>query len=61
MQVDLSSFASIRGFARELLSKHPKLDILINNAGISGTPSGLTPITEDGFERVFQVNYLGPF
>ena len=47
VQIDLSSFDSIRDFASELLSKHPKLDILINNAGISQNPSGLTPITED--------------
>ena len=62
-QIDLSAFDSIRRFTDELLSKHSKLDVLVNNAGMSGMPlpSGLTPITGDGFERVFQVNYLGPF
>ena len=40
---------------------HKSVDILINDAGISSNPAGLPPNTEDGFERVFQVNYLGPF
>ena len=35
--------------------------MLINDAGIDHTLGGLPAITPDGFERVFQVNYLGPF
>jgi len=34
MKLDLASFAQIRQFAQEFLSKHPRLDVLINNAGV---------------------------
>ena len=61
MQIDLSSFASVRSFAAALLREFPVIDVLVNDAGIDLNPSGLAPLTKDGFERVFQVNYLGPF
>lgn len=35
-----------------------KIDILINNAGVLGTPYRLTG---DGFEYQMQTNYFGPF
>mmetsp|Transcript_15310 Transcript_15310/g.30102 ORF Transcript_15310/g.30102 Transcript_15310/m.30102 type:complete len:350 (+) Transcript_15310:70-1119(+) len=59
--LDLSSFANVRAFADKFLKDfHGKLHLLINDAGISHeTVSGGK--TEDGFEQVFQVNYLGHF
>jgi len=56
--LDLSSFASVRAFAAELVRRTPRVDALLCNAGIEGNPSSLPPLTVDGFERVFQVNYL---
>eukprot|EP00937_MAST-01D_sp_MAST-1D-sp2_P000647 g647.t1 len=61
LAVDLSSTASVRAFAAAVLAEHDTLDALINDAGIDHSPVSLPPMTEDGFERVFQVNYLGPF
>jgi len=58
MQLDLASLSSVRSFARHFQERHGNLDILVNNAGISGGPRRET---EDGFERIFQVNYLGHF
>jgi len=60
LQVDLSSFDSTRLFAAQLLLLHPKVHVLVCNAGI---PSyrGDQPLTEDGFERVMQVNFLSHF
>lgn len=49
---------SVQQFAKSVQAKHPKIDILINNAGIMATPYYLT---EDGYEGQFAVNYLGHF
>ena len=35
IQLDLASFKSIENFVKEIKSKYPKIDILINNAGLS--------------------------
>ena len=53
----MESFKSIENFAKEIKSKHPKIDILINNAGLSSW--GNAHKTEDGYMNVYQVNYLG--
>ena len=57
-QLDLSSFTSIRKFAKEVLEEESCVDILINNAAV-----GVCPYmkTEDGFETQFGVNHLGHF
>jgi len=57
-QLDLSSFKSIRKFAKEILQEESRVDILINNAGLLNPPS---TTTEDGFESHFGVNHLGHF
>lgn len=56
--VDLSSFDSIREFAKEFSQKETRLDVLINNAGMATSKYRLT---KDGIESQFAVNYLGPF
>jgi NAD(P)-dependent dehydrogenase (short-subunit alcohol dehydrogenase family) len=58
MQLDLASLGSVRGFAEEFRSRHDRLDVLANNAGIMMVPYGLT---DDGFESQFGVNHLGHF
>lgn len=58
MLLDLASFRSIRAFAKEFLAAEPRLDILINNAGIMGNDRMLT---EDGLEMQMGVNYFGHF
>ncbi|HKA69323.1 MAG TPA: oxidoreductase [Actinomycetes bacterium] len=57
-QLDLGSLASIRTFAERLRARHPRVDLLVNNAGVMATPEGRT---EDGFETQFGVNHLGHF
>ena len=56
IQLDLESFKSIENFVKEIKTKYPKIDILINNAGMGWAN---VHKTEDGFINVFQVNYLG--
>lgn len=58
MLCDLASFDSIRSFAEEFISKHPVLDVLINNAGVVTIGRELT---SDGYEMDLGVNHLGHF
>ena len=55
---DFASLPDVRRAAGELLSRHPRLDVLVNNAGaINMTRS----TTRDGLETTFAVNHLAPF
>lgn len=38
-----------------------RVDVVVNNAGIEGTPSGVTEVTEEELDRVLGVNLKGPF
>ncbi|KAL2334736.1 hypothetical protein Fmac_015949 [Flemingia macrophylla] len=58
MELDLSSMASVRKFASEFVSSGVPLNILINNAGIFGTPFMLS---EDNIELQFATNHIGHF
>jgi NAD(P)-dependent dehydrogenase (short-subunit alcohol dehydrogenase family) len=58
MELDLASFTSIRACAEAFLASHPRLDVLVNNAGL--ILSERTE-TEEGFETTFGVNHLGHF
>jgi NAD(P)-dependent dehydrogenase (short-subunit alcohol dehydrogenase family) len=55
---DLSSLAAVRDLAERILSKHDRLDVLVNNAGISARERSES---EDGYELTFAVNYLSHF
>lgn len=57
-ELDLSSLASVRQAAEALGAAHPRIDLLINNAGVMYTPKQRTV---DGFEMQFGVNHLGHF
>ncbi|KAH9496864.1 Retinol dehydrogenase 14 [Bulinus truncatus] len=58
--VDLRNMKSVRNFAKQIIEEEPRLDILINNAGVvnEGRPKTLT---DEGLETLFAVNYFGPF
>jgi len=57
-RLDLTSLDSIRAAAGELRARHPRIDLLINNAGVMFTPK---QTTSDGFELQFGTNHLGHF
>jgi NAD(P)-dependent dehydrogenase (short-subunit alcohol dehydrogenase family) len=56
--LDLSSQASVRQAAAQILASHEKVDILVNNAGVMGIPERSTA---DGFEMQFGTNHLGHY
>uniref|UniRef100_A0A3Q2QS19 Retinol dehydrogenase 14a n=1 Tax=Fundulus heteroclitus TaxID=8078 RepID=A0A3Q2QS19_FUNHE len=57
-QLDLASLESVRSFCEDIIKEEPRLDVLINNAGVYQCPYTKT---EDGFEMQFGVNHLGHF
>ncbi|MFE3257888.1 SDR family NAD(P)-dependent oxidoreductase [Nocardia sp. NPDC059091] len=56
--LDLASLESVRAAAAELRTAHPRIDLLINNAGLMYPPR---QNTADGFELQFGTNHLGHF
>jgi NAD(P)-dependent dehydrogenase (short-subunit alcohol dehydrogenase family) len=63
INADLSSLDEVRGLASRVASEHPRLDVLINNAGIGTGKRGeeRREVSADGYELRFAVNYLAPF
>lgn len=59
LQLDLSDMASIRACAEAVKATAPRIDALINNAGVMMPPKRNN--TADGFEMQFGVNHLGHF
>ena len=55
-QVDVSNGASVQAMADQALSTFGKLDILVNNAGVTHMPTALEYVSEEDFDRVFNVN-----
>lgn len=58
VSLDLAELTSVRAGAELILRDHKRLDVLINNAGVMGTPQR---ITADGFELQIGTNYVGHF
>jgi NAD(P)-dependent dehydrogenase (short-subunit alcohol dehydrogenase family) len=58
LSLDLASLASVRAAAAGLRSRHPRIDVLINNAGVMWAPQGTT---DDGLETHFGTNHIGHF
>ncbi|GAB1318104.1 Retinol dehydrogenase 12 [Madurella fahalii] len=56
LSLDLTSFASIKAAAQEVLSESSRLDILMLNAGIMATPAATT---QEGYEIQFGTNHVG--
>ena len=58
VRLDLGDLGSVRECAGRIASTVPRLDGLVNNAGVMNTPRGTT---KDGFETQFGTNHLGHF
>ena len=57
-KLDLGSLASVRTAGAEQAAAYPRIDLLINNAGVMYPPK---QTTVDGFELQFGTNHLGHF
>ncbi len=58
LQADFSKSTSVRKAAAAILEQYPRIDVLINNAGLHNTKRILT---ENEIEIVFHVNHLASF
>src|SRR6195952_3199478 len=56
LPMDLGSFESIKMAAKTFVDSVSRLDILMLNAGIMGTPAG---VTKNGYESRFGINHVG--
>ena len=54
--VDVSDGSSVQAMADAAVSRFGRLDILVNNAGVTHLPTALEQVSEDDFDRVFNVN-----
>jgi NAD(P)-dependent dehydrogenase (short-subunit alcohol dehydrogenase family) len=55
---DLADLSSVRLGAEEILARCPRIEVLINNAGLTLSERSETV---DGYESTFAINHLGPF
>lgn len=55
---DLSEFAQVQQMAEKLRQDHPRLDVLINNAGVL---KARNPMTPQGLDLRFVVNSIAPY
>ncbi len=55
---DFADLSQVRALADKIRSEYPRIDVLINNAGLMVHQVHATP---DGYEATYQVNFLAPF
>jgi len=58
MRLDLCDFTSVRKFCDDFKEKYPRLDVLVNNAGMM---QHYRRLTKDNYEMTLTANFLGPF
>jgi retinol dehydrogenase-12 len=56
---DLSVLQQVRDVAAELHAQYPRLDVLVNNAGLMFGAE--REVSADGYEMTLATNHLGPF
>lgn len=58
MLADLSSLEATRSIGRAIAARHPRIDVLVNNAGLI---TAKREVTAEGHEVILAVNHLSPF
>lgn len=56
---DVSSLEQMKALADRVWSELGQVDVLVNNAGITGAPQRMIDASEEAFQQVFQVNVFG--
>jgi len=58
LPADFSSLAEVRRFADTVRARHPRIALLVNNAGVAVPNVRPRQLSQDGHELQFAVNYL---
>lgn len=61
VEADVARTADVKAAVGQALAHWQRLDVVVNNAGISGGMSRIDTLDEDDLERVLAVNLKGPF
>lgn len=56
IQADISSSSDVANIANTTIATFKRIDVLVNNAGITHLPMPMETVSEDDFDRVFCVN-----
>ncbi|MFW0756355.1 SDR family NAD(P)-dependent oxidoreductase [Pseudomonas sp. H11T01] len=59
LPVDVSCQSAVSSAIGEVISKFGRLDVLVNNAGITHTFSGTENVTEEDWDKVMSINAKG--
>jgi len=58
-KIDLANFSSVIAASRAILSITSRIHAVFCNAAMTFSSFNLSPVTDDGFNRMFQINFLG--
>ncbi len=61
VSVDVADAASVDGLAAQLKQLHPRVDVLINNAGIATHPKRIHELPIEDWDRLIAINLRGVF
>jgi len=61
VQTDISRVESSDALVAEVLSRHGRIDVLVNNAGVIGYRNAFLELTEAEYDAVVDVNLRGTF
>ncbi len=59
LPADVSSAGEVSGMVEETMKKYSRLDVAVNNAGIGGDLAPTADYTEEGWDRVLNINLKG--
>ena len=61
VEVDVSNSLSFKNMVDKTLEKFGKIEIMVNNAGITHLPNSMEDISEEEFDKIFAVNSKSVF